>query len=67
MSNEPATPAAYMTVREAAAFVRVHPEHLKRLCRQGRGPRVIRLGRALRYARADLDAWMAQHAQGAAA
>ena len=64
MSNEPAT---YMTIREAAAYLRVHPEHLKKLCRQARGPRRIVIGRSVRFARADLDAWMAQHAQGAAA
>lgn len=57
------TPPAYLTRGEAAAYVRVHKTFLERLDREGRGPRVLRIGRIVRYARADLDAWMAAHAK----
>jgi excisionase family DNA binding protein len=69
MSTAKERPAAtdYLTTREAAALLRLHPEVLSRMRRQGRGPRAIVIGRSVRFARADLDAWMARHAQGAAA
>jgi excisionase family DNA binding protein len=54
---------AYMTRGEAAAYLRVHKTFLERLDREARGPRVMRLGRVVRYARADLDAWMDAHAK----
>jgi excisionase family DNA binding protein len=55
-------PHEYMTNPEAAEYVRIHPAHLQKLCRLGRGPRVIRLGRAVRYSRDDLNTWMSSHA-----
>ncbi len=61
------TVQSYLTTKEAAALIRMHPASLEKICRQGRGPRRILIGRAVRFARAEVDAWMASQTQGAAA
>jgi excisionase family DNA binding protein len=61
------TVQSYLTTKEAAALVRLHPASLEKICRQGRGPRRILIGRAVRFARAEVDAWMQSQTQGAAA
>jgi len=57
------TAPEYMTSPEAAAYVRVHVAHLQKLCKAGRGPKVIRLGRSVRFSKKDLDAWMMAHSE----
>lgn len=43
---------------EAAAYVRLSKPTLERLRLTGEGPRYAKLGKAVRYLRADLDAWL---------
>jgi excisionase family DNA binding protein len=50
---------AYMTAREAAAYLRTSPSTLAKRRLQGNGPAFVRIGRAIRYRKADLDCWMA--------
>jgi excisionase family DNA binding protein len=61
------TPPSYLTTKEVAALIRMHPVSLDKICRQGRGPRRIMIGRAVRFSRAEVDAWMQSQMQGAAA
>jgi excisionase family DNA binding protein len=49
----------YLTPREAAEYLHCSITTLAKLRMTGKsGPRFVRLGRAVRYRRADLDAWM---------
>lgn len=49
-----------MTTKEAAAYLQLSPSLLNKLRLTGGGPVFVRLaGRAIRYRRADLDAWIA--------
>lgn len=43
---------------EAAEIVQLSQAHLEKLRIYGRGPRFVRLGRAIRYRRADLENWI---------
>jgi excisionase family DNA binding protein len=53
----------YLTPREAAVYLRTSPSTLAKRRLQGNGPCFVRLGgRAVRYRRADLDAWMSASA-----
>lgn len=47
----------FLSVREAAALLAVHPESVRRWARAGR-LRCFRAGRDLRFRRADLIAWV---------
>jgi excisionase family DNA binding protein len=49
----------YMTPREAAAYLHTSPSTLAKRRLSGDGPQFTRIGRAIRYLREDLDAWMA--------
>lgn len=51
-----------LTVSEAARWAKVSESYLNKARLTGDGPRFIRLGRAIRYREADLEAW----AQGSA-
>jgi len=44
---------------EAATYLRLSKPTLERLRLKGDGPRYAKLGKAVRYRRADLDAWLA--------
>lgn len=57
-----ATPPRLLTVREAAAWLNVSKSLLDKLRVTGGGPRARYLGRIVRYAVADLDAWAAERA-----
>lgn len=48
-----------MTVKEAAAYTTLSAVTLNRLRSVGGGPVFYKLGRVIRYDKADLDAWMA--------
>lgn len=48
-----------MNVEEAARYVRLGASTLNRFRSAGCGPNFAKLGGAVRYRRADLDAWMA--------
>lgn len=51
-----------LTVQEASRWARCSVSFLEKLRQRGEGPRVVRLGRAVRYRLSDLEAWT----QGAA-
>lgn len=47
-----------MNVEEAARYVRLATSTLNRFRSAGSGPRYAKLGGAVRYRKADLDAWL---------
>lgn len=47
-----------MNVEEAAHYVRLGASTLNRFRTSGGGPRYAKLGGAVRYRKADLDAWL---------
>ena len=58
----------YLTVKEAAEYLRLAPQTLDKFRHFGGGPEYIRVtARAIRYERAALDAWMAERRQTACA
>jgi excisionase family DNA binding protein len=52
------TVAAILTVKEAAAYCRLGKPTLDRLRVTGDGARYAKIGGAVRYRKADLDAWL---------
>lgn len=46
-----------LTVAEAAKWAKVSESFLNKARLDGSGPRFLRLGRAIRYTPADLEAW----------
>jgi excisionase family DNA binding protein len=48
----------YMTPKEAAAYLRSSPSTLAKRRLTGQLPNFSRIGKAIRYRKADLDAWM---------
>lgn len=56
MPNEPTT---YLTPPEAAEYLRISTSTLAKLRVYGGGPAFTRIGRAIRYTRTELDAFMA--------
>lgn len=52
----------WLSTKEAARHVGLHPDTLRRLRRQGRGPRFSRVGRRLiRYSLDALNEWLTSH------
>ena len=51
-----------MTLRQAAAYLQVHPRTLSDWCREGVVP-VGKLGRVYRFRKAALDQWLAEKEQ----
>lgn len=53
-----------LTKKETAKEVKVHPEHLMRMVRQGRFPKPVRLGASqncpVRWDRVDIDTYLAE-------
>jgi excisionase family DNA binding protein len=54
-----ASPETYFRPREAADYLRSSESTLAKKRLTGEGPPFVRIGRAVRYRRSDLDAWMA--------
>ena len=52
-----------LTTEQAAAYLGLSPNTLHRWRWSGHGPRYRKLGRSVRYMRADLDAWTDDCAQ----
>lgn len=48
-----------LTTKEAAQHIRCAPITLAKLRCSGGGPPFLKLGRSVRYALADVDAWLA--------
>ena len=59
----PPPPAEYVTARGAAKILALSTGTLEGWRARGKGPAWVRLGTAIRYSRADLDTWLAAHAQ----
>jgi excisionase family DNA binding protein len=58
----------YLTVKDAAAYLRVSKGTLDKFRHFGGGPEFIRVtARTIRYERGALDAWMAERRQAACA
>lgn len=56
--------ADYLTVKDAAEYLRVSKQTLDKFRHFGGGPAFIRItARAIRYERSALDAWMAERRQ----
>lgn len=53
-----------MNVQEAAHYVRLSAPTLNRFRTTGGGPRYAKLGGAVRYRKADLDAWLTSRLVG---
>lgn len=58
----PNTVPPWLTTKDAARHVGLHHDTLRRLRRQGRGPRYSRVGRRLiRYSLDALNEWLTSH------
>ena len=55
-------PAALLTEKETAAFLRLSQGMLRKLRRSGEGPSFVRIGRAVRYQANALSEWIAARA-----
>jgi excisionase family DNA binding protein len=53
----------YLTIGEAAAYMRRPVETLRKWRSQGPGPRAARAGRAVIYRRSEIDRWMREREQ----
>jgi hypothetical protein len=62
-STAPAVAGEYMTTVEAAHYLKLSRQFLEsaRYRGDGSGPGYIKLGRAVRYRKSVLDAWMSAH------
>lgn len=49
-----------LDVKTAAKLLAISPDHLRRLSLSGQAPQPMRLGRAVRYRRAELEQWVAE-------
>lgn len=61
--STPIAASNYMTTVEAAAYLKLSRQFLEaaRYRGDGSGPGYIKLGRAVRYRKSALDAWMSAH------
>lgn len=50
--------AVYLTAKQAAHYLNSSTSTLAKRRLNGTGPAFVRIGRAIRYPKADLDAWM---------
>ena len=55
-----------LTTREAAGYLRLAVTTLEHWRLEGRGPVFQKMGRQVRYRRADVDRWLAEMNEGAA-
>jgi excisionase family DNA binding protein len=53
----------YLTTKSAAAALGLGRSTLEGWRTAGKGPKFLKLGGAVRYARADLDAWLAKNSR----
>lgn len=59
--------AAMMTTEQVSEYLQVPVTTLHQWRYLGKGPRAARIGRGLRYRRADVEAWVAAQYDGAGA
>jgi len=53
------SPEKLLTTPQAAAVIGLHPSYLAKARLTGTGPRFLKIGRAVRYRRLDVEAWLA--------
>ena len=58
---------AYVNTREAAKYLGLHADTLRKLRREGGGPPYARIGRAVRYDLRELDRFMAERSYASTA
>ena len=58
---------AYVNTREAAKYLGLHGDTLRRLRREGGGPPYARIGRAVRYDLRRLNRWMEERSYASTA
>ena len=64
MTDQPAPPVEQLLDLPALAeYVQLAPSTIRQLRTAGDGPRAIRLGGSVRWRRADVDQWIAAHAE----
>ena len=54
-----------MTINELAGYLKVRPATLYGWRHEGSGPPGVKVGRAVRFRREDVDAWIAESNQNA--
>ncbi len=66
-SPEKTLPAVALTEKEAARYITMSTSYLRKaridgdLQHRTPGPPFVKIGRAVRYLKADLDGWLAEH------
>jgi predicted DNA-binding transcriptional regulator AlpA len=55
----------YMRMPQAAAYIGMSPQFLRKVHRLGNGPERIRAGKCLLFTRAALDRWLAERTESA--
>lgn len=58
--NETVTKPATMSAKDAAEYLNISESTLKRLVKEGKGPKHARLSRVLSFRQADLDVWLGE-------
>lgn len=51
----------FMTTAQVAKHINISQAKLAQMRARGEGPKFSKIGRAIRYRRADVDAWVAEH------
>lgn len=62
--SESTLPSQWLTAKQLAIYLSVSAETLKYWRAHARGPRYHKIGRRVRYAKADIDSWVATCAVG---
>jgi predicted DNA-binding transcriptional regulator AlpA len=63
MQEQTTVPTQYLRLPEAAAYIHMSPQFLRRAHREGRGPDRIRVsGKVILFARTALDSWLTSQA-----
>ena len=57
-------PETLLTTQQAAWLLRVSRKTLERMRVEGRGPRFVKVGRAVRYRQSDLLTWITANTYG---
>jgi predicted DNA-binding transcriptional regulator AlpA len=63
MHEQTPVPEQYLRLPEAAAYITMSQQFLRRAHREGRGPNRIRCGRVILFTRSALDAFLAGRAE----
>jgi hypothetical protein len=68
MSEQTAgVPTEYLRLPEAAAYIRMSTQFLRKAHRTGRGPDRLRVGKCLLFTKTALDTWLSARAEAPAA